>query len=280
MNQTQPTGGCPMGHGAGKDTTYTDYLQLDKLLTAQRPLSSPEHHDEMLFIIQHQTTELWFKLVIHEMRTAMESIRRDDLQPCFKVLARVKKIQSTVAQQWGVLATLTPSEYLEFRGVFGSASGFQSYQYRLVEFMLGNKNEGMMRMHEHDAEGAARLRAALEAPSIYEEFLRLLARRGFAIPTDAIERDFSKSHKSDPRITEVFKSIYHNPRDYWEEYQMCETLVDVEEAFGIWRYRHLKVVQRIIGFKQGTGGTPGVPFLKKIVDQIMFPELWDVRTEL
>lgn len=276
------TGGCPMGHGSDSpsEVNYASYLQLDRLLSAQSPLSMPEHHDEMLFIIQHQTTELWFKLVIHEMRTAMEAIRRDELQPCFKVLARVKQIQQTVAQQWSVLATLTPSEYLEFRGVFGSASGFQSYQYRLVEFMLGNKSAGMLKLHEASAASHADLKAALEAPSVYEEFLRYLSRHGMPIPAEAIDRDFSRPHVPDSRITAIFKEIYTHPHDHWDAYQMCECLVDVEEAFSIWRFRHLKVVQRIIGFKQGTGGTPGVPFLKKIVDQTMFPELWDVRTVL
>lgn len=264
----------------GEGINYASYLALDDLLSAQHPLSRPEHHDEMLFIIQHQTTELWFKLVIHELRSAMDWIRRDNLEPCFKILARVKHIQSTLEQQWSVLATLTPSEYLEFRGVFGTASGFQSYQYRLVEFMLGNKNAGMLRQHEHDAAASALLRDALEKPSIYEEFLRYLHRRGYPIPEDVVERDFSTSHERSPAVLEVFKTIYRNPENQWDAYEMCEKLVDVEEAFSMWRFRHLKVVQRVIGYKTGTGGSPGVPFLRKIVDQVLFPELWDVRTEL
>lgn len=262
------------------EVNYSSYLALDQVLHAQHPLSRPEHHDEMLFIIQHQTTELWFKLVIHELRAAMDRIRHDNLEPCFKILARVKHIQSTLEQQWSVLATLTPSEYLQFRGVFGSASGFQSYQYRLVEFLLGNKNAGMIRQHEHDPAATALLRDALHKPSIYEEFLRHLHRRGYAIPREVVERDFSTSHERSPAVLDVFKEIYRHPDKQWDAYEMCEKLVDVEEAFSLWRFRHLKVVQRVIGYKTGTGGSPGVPFLKRIVDQVLFPELWDVRTEL
>lgn len=277
-------GGCPVGASGGADAVggidYAKYLALDALLGAQHPLSRPEHHDEMLFIIQHQTTELWFKLIIHELRSAMDWIRRDNLEPCFKIFARVKHIQSTLEQQWSVLATLTPSEYLQFRGVFGTSSGFQSYQYRLVEFMLGNKNAGMLRQHEPDPQATALLLDVLHKPSLYEEFLRYLSRHGHPIPRDVIERDFSTSHERSPAVLEVFKTIYRNPEKHWDAYEMCEKLVDVEEAFSMWRFRHLKVVQRVIGYKPGTGGSPGVPFLRKIVDQVLFPELWDVRTEL
>ncbi|MBX3322032.1 MAG: tryptophan 2,3-dioxygenase [Phycisphaeraceae bacterium] len=262
------------------EMNYAEYLALDQILSAQKPLSRPEHHDEMLFIIQHQTTELWFKLIIHELRSAMQWIRDDNLSPCFKVLARVKHIQTQLERQWSILATLTPSEYLEFRSVLGSSSGFQSHQYRLVEFLLGNKNAGMMRMHERDPQATILLQHALDNPSLYEEFLRYLSRKGMPIPQSVIERDFSKPYERHDGVVEVFKTIYRSPHDHWQAYEMCESLVDVEESFSLWRFRHLKVVQRVIGFKRGTGGSAGVPFLRRVVDQVLFPELWDVRTEL
>jgi tryptophan 2,3-dioxygenase len=265
---------------ARSEMNYAEYLALDQILSAQKPLSRPEHHDEMLFIIQHQTTELWFKLIIHELRSAMQWIRDDNLSPCFKVLARVKHIQTQLERQWSILATLTPSEYLEFRGVLGSSSGFQSHQYRLAEFLLGNKNAGMMRMHERDSKAMALLTDALHKPSIYEEFLRYLARRGMPVPAEVIDRDFSKPYERHDGVVDVFKTIYRSPHDHWQAYEMCESLVDVEESFSMWRFRHLKVVQRVIGFKRGTGGSAGVPFLRRVVDQVLFPELWDVRTEL
>lgn len=262
------------------EMNYAEYLALDQILSAQKPLSRPEHHDEMLFIIQHQTTELWFKLIIHELRSAMQWIRDDNLSPCFKVLARVKHIQTQLERQWSILATLTPSEYLEFRNVLGSSSGFQSHQYRLVEFLLGNKNAGMMRMHERDPQAMLLLQDALDKPSLYEEFLLYLSRKGMPIPQSVIERDFSKPYERHDGVVEVFKTIYRSPHDHWQAYEMCESLVDVEESFSLWRFRHLKVVQRVIGFKRGTGGSAGVPFLRRVVDQVLFPELWDVRTEL
>lgn len=265
---------------ARSEMNYAEYLALDQILSAQKPLSRPEHHDEMLFIIQHQTTELWFKLIIHELRSALQWIREDNLSPCCKVLARVKHIQTQLERQWSILATLTPSEYLEFRGVLGSSSGFQSHQYRLVEFMLGNKNAGMMRMHERDPRAMAVLQDALVKPSIYEEFLRYLSRRGMPVPPEVIDRDFTQPYEKHLGVIEVFKTIYRSPHDHWQAYEMCESLVDVEESFSLWRFRHLKVVQRVIGFKRGTGGSAGVPFLRRVVDQVLFPELWDVRTEL
>ncbi|MEZ6243812.1 MAG: tryptophan 2,3-dioxygenase [Phycisphaerales bacterium] len=258
--------------------TYSGYLDLDHLLAAQHPRS--DHHDEMLFIIQHQTTELWLKLVIHELAAAMAHIRADELEPCFKILARIKHIQHQLVSQWDVLATLTPSEYLQFRHVLGTGSGFQSIQYRLVEFMLGNKDRNMLRVHAHDPGATRDLTAALEAPSIYDEFLRYLARRGLAIPREVVERDVTEPYEPNSGVVDVFKSIYTNPDKYWDEYEMCEKLVDVEEQFSIWRFRHMKVVARIIGFKTGTGGSSGVPFLRKVIDQVFFPELWDVRTHL
>lgn len=261
--------------------TYSGYLCLERLLSAQRPLSDPPHHDEMLFIIQHQTSELWLKLMIHELRAAIEWVRRDELEPCFKIMARIKHIQAQLTAQWTVLATLTPSEYLQFRGVLGGASGFQSVQYRLVEFLLGNKDRDMLRVHEHDPAAHAELRQALESPSIYDEFLAHLARAGHAIPREIVERDFSRSREqSHPQVVEVFKRVYQDPEAHWDAYEMAEKLLDVDGQFSEWRFRHLKVVQRVIGWKTGTGGSSGVPFLARMVEHRFFPELWDVRTEL
>lgn len=260
--------------------TYSGYLHLERLLDAQEPLSDPPHHDEMLFIIQHQTTELWLKLMIHELRAATAWVRSDKLEPCFKILARVKHIQSQLTSQWSVLATLTPSEYLQFRGVLGKASGFQSLQYRIVEFLLGNKDRAMLAVHRHDPESLKALTEALEAPSLYDEFLRYLARRGLPIPRAILQRDVTLPHEPSPEVTAVLGTIYQDPDKYWTEYEMAEKLVDVDEQFSLWRYRHLKTVQRIIGFKTGTGGSSGVPFLRKLIDHVFFPELWDVRTEL
>lgn len=259
-------------------TTYGGYLGLDKLLSAQHPLSEPVHHDEMLFIIIHQTTELWFKLVIHELRAAMAHIRADRLEPAFKILARVKHIQAQLLDQWSVLATLTPSEYVQFRHVLGPASGFQSVQFRTVEFLMGNKNRALLEVHAHDAAAHAQLKADLEAPSVYDEFLAHLARRGMAVPREVLERDFSESHASNPGVVEVFRSIYENTGSNWDAYEMCEKLVDVDEQYALWRFRHMNVVWRVIGMKSGTGGTSGVSFLQRTVGIRFFPELWEVRT--
>ena len=258
--------------------TYTGYLQLDRLLSAQNPLSSPQHHDEMLFIIQHQTTELWFKLVLHELRAAIEHIRADRLSPCFKILARVKHIQAQLVSQWAVLATLTPTEYMQFRYVLGPASGFQSPQYRLVEFVLGNKDERMLAVHKHRPEDSAALGAALQSPSIYDEFLRYLARHGHEVPAEVLQRDVAQPYVPNDAIVEVFRRIYSDPDGQWDAYEMAEKLVDVDEQFALWRFRHVKVVQRVIGHKRGTGGTSGVSYLKLAVEHSFFPELWQVRT--
>ena len=262
--------------------TYAGYLRLDELLAAQQPRSSPAHHDEMLFIIQHQTSELWMKLMIHELTAAIRHLKADDLSPCFKILARVKQIQIQMQlfNQWAVLETLTPSEYLQFRSVLGSSSGFQSVQYRTIEFLLGNKHPGMIEAHRHDEQAYAAIKAVLEAPSLYDEFLAHLARRGFAVPADLLARDVTKPHKRDARLMPVFVEIYENPSKHWAAYEMCEKLVDVEEYFQLWRFRHMKTVERIIGFRTGTGGSSGVGFLKKAMDLTFFPELLDVRTEL
>ncbi|MFI4897244.1 MAG: tryptophan 2,3-dioxygenase [Phycisphaerales bacterium JB059] len=262
----------------GDKITYSGYLDLERLLNAQHPRS--DHHDELLFIIQHQTSELWMKLVIHELAGAIGHIRADELESCFKILARVKHIQHQLLSQWDVLATLTPTEYVQFRHVLGTGSGFQSAQYRQIEFMLGNKDRAMLRVHAHDPVATAALTGALEAPSIYDEFLRHLSRRGLPVPREVIERDVSEAHTASAGVVEVFKMIYQDPESHWDAYEMCEKLVDVEEQFALWRFRHLKVVARVIGFKTGTGGSSGVPFLRKMIDHVFFPELWDVRTHL
>lgn len=260
--------------------TYAGYLRLDRLLSAQQPLSQPPHHDEMLFIVQHQTSELWLKLLIHELSAAIEHLRHDRVWQFGKVAARCKRVFDQLTAQWSVLETLTPSEYMEFRDVLGPSSGFQSVQYRTVEFLLGNKNSSMLKVFEHDPEGQARLRAALEAPSLYDEFLRYLARWGHAVPVSNLERDWSKPHAMDATLLPVFERIYENPNQYWREYALCEDFVDLETQFQLWRFRHMRTVMRIIGFKRGTGGSSGVGFLKQALELTFFPELFDVRTQV
>ena len=260
--------------------TYAEYLDLDRLLGAQHPRSEPEHHDELLFIIQHQTSELWMRLIIHELDGVLNSLAADELGPAQKGLSRVKQIQRQLFEQWGVLATLTPSEYVKFRSVLGDASGFQSLQYRIIEFQLGNKHRGMLEVFRHSESDQERLRAVLEAPSLYDEFLRHLARRGHPVPPDCIERDFSEPHRRREDLIPLFKGIYDVPERDWEAYEMCEEFVDVEESFQLWRFRHMKTVERIIGHKRGTGGSSGVGFLRKALDLTFFPELLDVRTEI
>lgn len=259
---------------------YSTYLALPELLAAQKTLSRPPHHDEMLFIIQHQTTELWFKLIIHELRAAMLMVRHDELEPSFKILARVKHIQAQLLSQWSVLATLTPSEYVQFRAVLGPASGIQSVQNRLIEFLMGNKDRRMLGLFRHDPAAHAELEHALLAPSLYDEFLRYLSRHGHAVPPEVLDRDVGEPHAPNAGVTRVFRTIYEHPKQHWDAYEMCEKLVDLDEQYVLWRFRHLKVVQRVIGWKRGTGGTAGVPYLSKMVDRSFFPELWDVRTEI
>jgi tryptophan 2,3-dioxygenase len=263
-----------------RDNDYTGYLQLDKLLDAQSPLSDPPHHDEMLFIIQHQVAELWIKLVIHEIGAAIGHLRSDELQQAVKNLARVRHVQNQLYNQWKVLDTLTPAEYSEFRHVFGKASGFQSAQYRILEFVLGNKDRATMAVFRHQPEWHARLNEALESPSLYEEFLRHLKRRGMAIPDRAIKRDFSKVRGEDKKVVEVLKVIYEDRANYWARYEMCETLMDIANNFHFWRFHHMKTVERIIGHKPGSGGSSGVSFLKKALDIEFFPDLMRVRTEI
>ena len=264
----------------GDRMTYSGYLALDRLLDCQHPLSSPEHHDELLFIIQHQTSELWMKLMIHELRSAAQWLRNDDYEPCFKVLARVKHVQAQLFNQWSVLATLTPSEYNQFRGVLGNSSGFQSWQYRMVEFLLGNKDHRMINLHRHDPIATAALEEALAMPSVYDEFLLALDRAGFELPKEVTERDFSQPYTAHEAVVEALTRVYSDPKRYWREYEMAEKLVDVDEQFGLWRFRHMKTVERIIGYKMGTGGSSGVPFLRKLIEHVFFPELWSVRTAL
>jgi tryptophan 2,3-dioxygenase len=260
--------------------TYDGYLRLDLLLNAQQPLSNPVHHDEMLFIVQHQTSELWMKLVVHELEAAIARLRIDDLGPCLKILARVKHIQKQLFEQWAVLETLTPSEYMQFRHVLGPASGFQSIQYRIIEFLLGNKNADMLPVFDYAPEQRERLRGVLESPSLYDEFLRHLARAGHAVPAQCLERDVALPHQREPGLIPVLKRIYESPDQFWSEYHLCEQLVDVEESFQLWRFRHMKTVERVIGYKRGTGGSSGVSFLKRALDLTFFPELLEVRTVL
>ncbi|MEU4219874.1 tryptophan 2,3-dioxygenase family protein [Actinoplanes sp. NPDC026623] len=260
--------------------SYGRYLHLDEILTAQHPVSVPEHHDELLFILQHQTSELWLKLILHELRAVQRQLAADDLRPALKGLARVKHIQRCLTEQWSVLATLTPSEYAEFRSFLGTSSGFQSYQYRAVEFMLGNKDKRMLGLFDNDAGAKELLVSALEAPSVYDEFLRYLARAGHRVPAELLQRDVTMPYRYNPDLVPVFVKIYENADANWEAYEACEELVDLEENFQLWRFRHLKTVERTIGFKRGTGGSSGVDFLRKALDLTFFPELYAVRTEI
>lgn len=263
-----------------RDDDYTGYLGLDQLLSSQHPLSDPPHHDEMLFIIQHQVAELWIKLIIHEIRGAIGFLRADELRQAVKNLARVRHVQNQLYNMWKVLDTLTPSEYAEFRHVFGKASGFQSAQYRILEFSLGNKSRKMMQYFRHQPDWYARLEEALDAPSLYEEFLMHLARQGMPVPAHVLERDFSTMREGDDEVVTVLRSIYENRSQHWDLYETCEALMDIANNFQFWRFHHLKTVERIIGHKPGTGGSSGVSFLKKALDMEFFPELLRVRTEI
>ncbi|ANB61156.1 tryptophan 2,3-dioxygenase [Anoxybacteroides amylolyticum] len=258
--------------------TYGDYLQLDALLSSQKRLS--DHHDEMLFIIIHQVSELWMKLILHELRAAIDAIERNDMDPAFKMLARVSKIQSQIIHAWDVLSTLTPSEYMEFRDRLGQASGFQSYQYRMIEFALGYKTDYIVKIYEKDPRLHEELKRALYAPSIYDVALKALARAGFSINPALLARDYSESYEEDPTVEAVWLAVYKNVDQYWELYQLAEKLIDIEDWLQQWRFRHMKTVERIIGHKTGTGGSSGVTYLKKVLDHRFFPELWNIRTKL
>jgi tryptophan 2,3-dioxygenase len=257
---------------------YGDYLRLDAILDAQRPRSGD--HNELLFIVQHQTSELWLKLMLHELGAAVAAIAADQLGAAFKMLARVSRILEQLVHAWDVLATMTPAEYSRIRPHLGSSSGFQSAQYRCLEFLLGNKNAAMLEPHAHRAERLAAVRAALEAPSLYDESLRLLARRGFAIPADHVERDWTRPYVESVEVEQAWLAVYRDPQRHWDLYQLGEELTDLEDAFRLWRFRHVTTVERIIGFKPGTGGTGGVSYLRRMLDVVLFPEIWRLRTDL
>ncbi len=262
----------------GGEMSYGDYLHLDRLLDAQHPLSA--NHNEMLFIIQHQTTELWMKLVIHELAAAMRCLRGDDLSPAFKMLARVSRIMAQLIQAWDVLSTLTPSEYMDFRAKLGRSSGFQSQQYRAIEFLLGNKRRELLAPYAHRPEIHRELERLLMSPSLYDEAIRLLARRGFAIAPTALERDWTLPYAPQPSVEAAWLTVYRDTAHHWDLYELAEELVDLEDFFRQWRFRHVTTVERIIGGKPGTGGTEGVPYLRRLLEVRLFPELWDLRTVL
>ena len=261
-----------------RDMSYGDYLQLDSILSAQKPLSPA--HDEMLFIVQHQTSELWMKLMLHELHAAIGHVAADELQPAFKMLARVSKIMEQLVHAWDVLATMTPPEYSALRPYLAQSSGFQSHQYRCIEFAMGNKNAAMLKPHAHSPERLAVVQAAFEAPSLYDEALRLLARRGITVPQSHTERDWTQPYEASDAVEQAWLQVYRNPRDHWDLYQLGEELTDLEDTFRLWRFRHVTTVERVIGFKRGTGGTGGVSYLRKMLDVVLFPEIWRLRTSL
>jgi len=297
-NKDPGAGGCPMGHGADPapsrgerivaeegaqldfkaDMSYGDYLHLDQVLTAQHPLS-PDHN-EMLFIVQHQTSELWMKLMLHELRAAVAAIAADELGGAFKMLARVSRIMEQLVHAWDVLATMTPPEYSAIRPYLSASSGFQSYQYRCIEFVMGNKNATMLKPHAHRPDLLAQVEQALHAPSLYDESLRLLARRGIPVPASHLERDWTQPYVESEAVRDAWLTVYRDPNHHWDLYQLGEELTDLEDTFRLWRFRHVTTVQRIIGFKRGTGGTGGVSYLRKMLDTVLFPEVWALRTEL
>ncbi|HEV7148883.1 MAG TPA: tryptophan 2,3-dioxygenase family protein [Pedococcus sp.] len=274
----------PIEEGVQQDfsasMSYGDYLDLGRLLSAQHPRSEPAQHDELLFIIQHQTSELWLKLMLHELRSARGLLASDELPQALKRMARVKHIQRTLTDQWSVLATLTPSEYAEIRPFLATSSGFQSYQYRAVEFLLGNKNADMVKVFDHDESARGMLAELLEQPSLYDEFLRYLDRHGYAVPARLLERDFSQPYRPDEALVDTLAEVYAHPHEHWGVYETCEELVDIEDNFQQWRFRHLQVVTRTIGHKKGTGGSSGVDFLRRALDLTFFPELYAVRTRV
>jgi tryptophan 2,3-dioxygenase len=272
----------PSGEGAHMSfdgrMSYSDYLHLERVLDAQEPLS--DAHDELLFIIQHQTSELWMKLAIHEIRSAIKAIHNDELQHAFKVLSRIARIFEQLTGAWDVLRTMTPSEYTEFRDQLGQSSGFQSYQYRAIEFLAGNRNPAMLRPHAHRADVVAKLEEILSEPSLYDEALLLLARNGFDIGDDAHRKDWRETRAANDKVLAAWKTVYASPAKYWMLYELAEKLVDFEDYFRRWRFNHVTTVERIIGLKRGTGGTSGVSYLRKMLEVELFPELWNVRTEL
>lgn len=258
--------------------SYGDYLQLDTLLSSQKPLTA--EHDELLFITIHQVMELWLKLLNRELDTALAHLRADALQPAFKCTARINRIQEQLIQAWTVLSTMTPSDYLSFRPALGRSSGFQSWQYRLVEFKLGAKDEGKMAPHRHRGDLAEQLEAAYRAPSLYDEALRLLARRGYALPDEVLNRDVTQPYVAHPAVEAAWEEIYRHADEHFDLYELAEELVDLEDAFQQWRFRHMKTVERIIGMRSGTGGSTGVTYLRRALERYFFPELWSVRGKL
>ncbi len=289
-----PSGQCPFGHGNpdpariigseraktdfSQDMAYGDYLRLDQVLGAQHPLSG--NHNEMLFIIQHQTSELWMKLLLHELDAAITHLSRDELAPAFKMLARVSRIMEQLVHAWDVLATMTPPEYSAIRPHLANSSGFQSWQYRCIEFRLGNKNRAMLKPHGHRPDLLAKVQAAFEAPSLYDEALKLLARRGLPVPASHTQRDWTQPYAPSEAVEQAWLTVYRNSEKNWDLYQLGEELTDLEDAFRLWRFRHVTTVERIIGFKRGTGGTSGVEYLRKMLDVVLFPEIWKLRTDL
>jgi tryptophan 2,3-dioxygenase len=262
----------------GSSLSYGQYLHLDKLLDAQKPVSF--EHDEMLFIIVHQTSELWMRLMLHELAGVLECVRRDDLDPSFKMLTRISRVQAQLISAWEVLSTMTPFDYSAFRNALGRSSGFQSVQYRQLEFALGNKHPAMLEVHKRDPKAYELLRRALSAPSLYDESLRLLSRRGYGIPEDHLTRDFSEPYRASKRVAGAWLGVYHNAQKDWDLYELAEHLVDLDHKFQLWRFHHMKTVERIIGYKPGTGGTGGVSYLAKALELKLFPELWQVRTSM
>jgi tryptophan 2,3-dioxygenase len=272
----------PVHHDAqldfSNDMSYGDYLQLDQVLSAQRPLS-PDHN-ELLFIVQHQTSELWMKLMLHELQGAIGNVADDRLPPAFKMLSRVSRIMEQLVHAWDVLATMTPPEYTAIRPYLGRSSGFQSWQYRCIEFACGNKNAAMLEPHRHSPERLAEVQQAYESPSLYDEALRLMARQGIAVPAHVLQRDVTQPYRADAGVEAAWLEVYRDPEAHWDLYQLGEELVDLEDAFRLWRFRHLTTVERVIGFKRGTGGTAGVDYLRAMLDTELFPELWSIRTQL
>ena len=260
------------------DMSYSDYLQLDAILNAQKPLSPA--HDEMLFIVQHQTSELWMKLMLHELSAAISNVAADELGGAFKKLARVSRIMEQLVHAWDVLATMTPPEYSAIRPYLASSSGFQSAQYRCIEFALGNKNAAMLKPHAHRTDLLAMVQTAYEAPSLYDEALRLLARRGLPVPPSHTARDWTQPYTANTGVEQAWLEVYRQPQQHWDLYQLGEELTDLEDAFRLWRFRHVTTVERVIGFKRGTGGTGGVSYLRKMLDVVLFPEIWTLRTDL
>ncbi len=282
MSSPSPTEKIVADEGAqldfSADMSYGDYLHLDELLNAQHPLSP--NHNEMLFIVQHQTSELWMKLLLHELHAAMASVARDALPAAFKMLARVSKIMAQLVHAWDVLATMTPPEYSAIRPYLAQSSGLQSWQYRCIEFSLGNKNAAMLQPHRHHADRLAQVEAAYRAPSLYDEALRLLARRGLPVPAGHTERDWTLPYTASDEVQAAWLQVYRAPAAHWDLYQLGEELVDLEDTFRLWRFRHVTTVERVIGFKRGTGGTAGVGYLRKMLDVVLFPEIWRLRTDL